>query len=72
MLNYEQPEIPETPTMTSRDFTYWLQGFFELSNVKTLNKDQVKQVKQHLQACFSEDPKVTFRPNIEYLPPARC
>ena len=26
--------------MTSRDFAYWLQGFFEMGNPKTLNEEQ--------------------------------
>jgi hypothetical protein len=27
--------------MTSRDFAYWLQGLFELSDVTTLNEKQL-------------------------------
>jgi hypothetical protein len=53
--------------MTSRDFVYWLQGFFELSDVKTLDEKQVTAIKNHLNLVFyheidpSEpgDPKVS-------------
>lgn len=41
--------------MTSRDFTYWLQGFFELSEVKTLTDEQVKIIKTHLNMVFVHD-----------------
>jgi hypothetical protein len=38
--------------MTSRDFCYWLQGFFELSGNDTINAGQVKQIKDHLNMVF--------------------
>ena len=38
--------------MTSRDFVYWLQGFFELGEVDTLNSKQVKTIKNHLNMVF--------------------
>ncbi len=34
--------------MTAEQFTYWLQGFFELSGTTTLNEQQVKVVKDHI------------------------
>jgi hypothetical protein len=34
--------------MTAEQFTYWLQGFFELSRTTTLNEQQVKIVKDHI------------------------
>jgi hypothetical protein len=34
--------------MTAEQFTYWLQGFFELSGATTLNEEQVKILKEHL------------------------
>lgn len=34
--------------MSSQDFAYWLQGFFELSGTTTLNEEQVKVLKEHL------------------------
>lgn len=54
--------------MTSRDFVYWLQGFFEISGDKNIviGGDQVKIIKNHLNLVFyheidpsySEDKKV--------------
>lgn len=38
--------------MTSRDFCYWLQGLFELSNPQSLTVDQTNMVKQHLAMVF--------------------
>ena len=34
--------------MTTEQFTYWLQGFFELSGTTTLNEEQVKVIKEHI------------------------
>lgn len=42
--------------MTSREFCYWLQGFFELGHPQgALNSDQVKMVKDHLALVFKHD-----------------
>ena len=42
--------------MTSKDFCYWLQGFFELSgNISTLDKEQVKTIKNHLNMVFKHE-----------------
>lgn len=38
--------------MTSRDFCYWLQGFFEVSEAKELTPAQTEQVKKHLALAF--------------------
>ena len=40
--------------MKSRDFVYWLQGFFELGggNVKSLNSEQVELIRKHLSLVF--------------------
>lgn len=38
--------------MTSRDFAFWLQGFFELTNQKTLDEKQVDMIKKHLNLVF--------------------
>jgi len=40
--------------MKSQDFTYWLQGFFELSEADTLSKAQVGMIKQHLALVFDK------------------
>lgn len=52
--------------MQSRDFVYWLQGFFELADPKALTEKQTDLVKRHLNLVFlheidpshSDDPKV--------------
>lgn len=43
--------------MTSRDFCYWLQGYFEMAGVRpdvgcTLTNEQVKTVQRHLSLVF--------------------
>ena len=38
--------------MTSRDFCFWLQGFFELGNEKYLDELQTNMVKKHLSMVF--------------------
>lgn len=41
--------------MTPENFTYWLQGFFELTNTNELTEDQVKMIKQHLALVFKNE-----------------
>jgi len=44
--------------MTSRDFCYWLQGFFELrhaSEGSALTTDQTKMIQQHLALVFKHE-----------------
>ena|ERR1700742_1365058 len=38
--------------MRSRDFVFWLQGFFEISEPATLSMSQVELVKKHLALVF--------------------
>jgi len=47
--------------MQSRDFVFWLQGFFELQDPKELTEDQVNMVKRHLALVFKYeiDPSYT-------------
>lgn len=40
--------------MNETNFVYWLQGFFELTNEKTLNERQVQIIKDHLVLCFDK------------------
>ena len=43
--------------MNSLEFAYWLAGFFELStddSLKTLNEQQVKIIKEHLELVFNK------------------
>lgn len=47
--------------MTSRDFCYWLQGFFELNNsdlnksIDSLSREQVQCVRNHLAMVFKHE-----------------
>ncbi len=41
--------------MTSRDFVYWLQGFFEMSDAKTLTAPETAIVKKHLALVFKHE-----------------
>ncbi len=41
--------------MTRRDFCYWLQGFFELSENEQLSKSQTESVKKHLSLVFKHE-----------------
>ena len=45
--------------MTSVEFAYWLQGFFELSEATNLTEKQVDLIKRHLALVFFHeiDPK---------------
>ena len=40
--------------MTPENFTFWLQGFFELTDTEELSKEQVAMVKEHLQLVFTK------------------
>jgi len=47
--------------MTSRDFAYWLQGFFEIApNAITLSEQQVATVKKHLAMVFVHEIDPSF------------
>lgn len=35
-------------SMNERDFVYWLQGYLELSNSKTVGPEEVKIIKDHI------------------------
>jgi len=58
--------------MTAEQFTYWLQGFFELSGATTLNEQQVKIVKDHIALVLKKETPVsntvTYIPNIKLYP----
>lgn len=40
--------------MNERDFCYWLQGMFELTNANELTAEQVQQIKGHLKLVFDK------------------
>jgi hypothetical protein len=50
--------------MTTRDFAYWLQGFFEVSNPEIITKEQTDMIKKHLNLVFFHeiDPSYTDDP----------
>lgn len=39
--------------MTSRDFCYWMQGYFELVDADAMTAEQVSTVKRHLSMVFA-------------------
>jgi len=41
--------------MTSRDFCYWLQGVFEVGDVKQLDARQTELVRRHLALVFKHE-----------------
>ena len=41
--------------MSSRDFAYWLQGFFEISGSNILDVGQVEMIKNHLNLVFKHE-----------------
>lgn len=53
--------------MTSRDFAFWLQGTFELGDIKTLNEKQVQTIKNHLKLVFFHeiDPSYSDDPAVQ-------
>ncbi len=57
--------------MTSRDFCYWLQGFFEITGglPSGLSKEQVECIKKHLALAFKHeiDPSMGPKPHQDAL-----
>jgi len=41
--------------MNSIDFCYWLQGYFEISDAKSLNERQTEVLKNHLHLVFKHE-----------------
>lgn len=41
--------------MTSRDFAYWLQGFFEITDAKNITEQQTAVIKNHLNLVFKHE-----------------
>ncbi len=46
--------------MTSRDFAYWLMGFFEIAKPDSLNKAEIELIKQHLNMVFIHEIDPSF------------
>lgn len=49
--------------MTSRDFCYWLQGYFELSGTKSVSPEEVANIKKHLAMVFHHEIDPSFGKN---------
>lgn len=41
--------------MKSRDFCYWLQGYFELSEEEVIGPNNVQKIKNHLNMVFKHE-----------------
>lgn len=41
--------------MTSTNFCYFLQGYLELNNPKTISKEKLTRIKGHLKLAFRDD-----------------
>jgi hypothetical protein len=57
--------------MDALNFAYWLQGLLELSpELKTLNEEQVSQIRSHLNLVFTNvtKPKNPFSPATPWNP----
>ena len=60
--------------MTAEQFVYWLQGFMEVANPKTLDESQTQVIKDHLKLLFDKqtpdrdseksNPIITIPPNV--------
>ena len=50
------PDASSAPQgkMTAEQFTYWLQGFVELSDGTPPTKDQWSRIEEHLQLVFTK------------------
>ncbi len=65
--------------MTSRDFCYWLQGYFEISPPDaSLSAEQAEMVRRHLELVFKHEidpsqgpPEHQAELNAIHLPPAK-
>ncbi len=55
--------------MKSRDFAFWLQGFFEVSGAAELTAPQTEMVKKHLALVFQHeiDPEMGDKSHQENL-----
>ena len=55
--------------MTTTNFAYWLQGFFEIANPEEITEEQLKMIKSHLSLVFRDDidPKMGSKEHREFL-----
>lgn len=55
--------------MKAESFCYWLQGFFEMAEPKTLSAEQVKMLRAHLHLVFQHDIDPA---ELAHLPPEKA
>jgi hypothetical protein len=53
--------------MTSRDFCYWLQGFYELNGDVKITEGQTKVIRKHLNMVFKHEIDPSFGDDNEAL-----
>lgn len=41
--------------MRSRDFVYWLNGYFEISDPKEIGQEETEMIKKHLKLVFKHE-----------------
>ncbi len=46
--------------MKSRDFCYWLQGYFELAKPTELRLNEIEEIKNHLKMVFIHEIDSSF------------
>ena len=44
--------------MTSRDFVYWLQGYFEIAKPDRIDKKEIDMIEAHLKLVFNQNIKL--------------
>lgn len=57
----------EKNNLTSENFTYWLQGFFEIQNPQELTAVQIQEIKNHLNIVLHKKTDLTLE-NLEKEP----
>jgi hypothetical protein len=50
----------QSQCMTSRDFCYWLQGYFEVAKPKTVNAEEIAMIQRHLSLVFVHEIDPSF------------
>lgn len=53
--------------MTSRDFAYWLQGFFEITDAKEITPAQTDLIKKHLNMVFYHEIDPSYSKDPQHL-----
>lgn len=53
--------------MTSRDFCYWLQGYFEINGVEEIKAGQAQVIQKHLSLVFIHEIDPSFGDDNDHL-----